>query len=544
MRCVLTPYREYDIYAGQLARTFSLNYDGRNVDDRAAHVAHFTAAFYSDIVAPTPGGHKMVALVRRNVRNVTVLALLCALAVTLAGFSGSPQGSTGTFTAPTDVLATSADGTITVSWTPGSGAASQVIVVVNVLDDTDYCLEVDFTGTANSYQCAGRTEGATYVVLVIALDGQGGYAIGRDAGGRLVTHTVPAMMADAAVLAAEKGVLMALYNGTGGANWTDNTNWLSDASIDVWYGVVTDTSGRVTELNLDDNRLTGRIPLALGNLWSLTNLHLHRNQLSGPIPDTLGNLSNLEVLSLGGNQFTGTIPSSLSRLSNLTEMYIWGSELPGPVPSWLGSLTNLEMINLSDNQLTGPIPSNLGNLSSLTVLRLHRNQLSGPIPDTLGNLTNLKELYLQDNQLTGTIPSQLQNLRNLKHLSLGTNQLTGTIPTWIGDLSELERLSLTSNQLTGTIPAQLGNLANLQRLSLSRNQLTGSIPSSLGNLTEMGQLLLYDNQLSGQIPASLSNLTKLTILRLVGTNQFTGCIPAGLSDVADNDLGDLGLPDC
>ena len=119
-----------------------------------------------------------------------MLALLCALLIALAGFSGSPQGSTGTFTAPTDVMATSSDGTITVSWTPGSGAASQVIVVVNVLDDTDYCLGFDATGSGSSYECEG-VAGATYVVLVIALDGQGGYALGRDAQGNLVTHTVP-----------------------------------------------------------------------------------------------------------------------------------------------------------------------------------------------------------------------------------------------------------------------------------------------------------------------------------------------------------------
>ena len=109
-----------------------------------------------------------------------MLALLCALVIALAGFSGSPQGSTGTFTAPTDVMATSSDGTITVSWTPGSGAASQVMVVVNVLDDTDYCLGFDATGSGSSYECEGVTAGATYVVLVIALDGQGGYAIGRE----------------------------------------------------------------------------------------------------------------------------------------------------------------------------------------------------------------------------------------------------------------------------------------------------------------------------------------------------------------------------
>ena len=98
----------------------------------------------------------------------------------------SQQGSASTFSAPTNVAATSWHGTITVTWAPGEMAASQVIVVVNALDDTDYCLGFDPSGNASSYQCSGRARGATYVVLVIALDGQGGYEIGRNALGRLV----------------------------------------------------------------------------------------------------------------------------------------------------------------------------------------------------------------------------------------------------------------------------------------------------------------------------------------------------------------------
>ena len=127
----------------------------------------------------------MTGLIRRYSQTATVLGLLCALALVLTGFSGSPQTPPGTFSGPTKVAASAADGTITVTWNPGNAAASQVIVVVNVLDDTDYCLEVDFTGTANSYQCAERTEGETYVALVIALDGEGGYELG------MTTQRVP-----------------------------------------------------------------------------------------------------------------------------------------------------------------------------------------------------------------------------------------------------------------------------------------------------------------------------------------------------------------
>ena len=51
---------------------------------------------------------------------------------------------------------------------------------------------------------------------------------------------------------------MEFYNATGGANWTDNTSWLSEMPVGEWYGVTTDATGRVTELVLRENQLTGR----------------------------------------------------------------------------------------------------------------------------------------------------------------------------------------------------------------------------------------------------------------------------------------------
>ena len=50
--------------------------------------------------------------------------------------------------------------------------------------------------------------------------------------------------------------------------------------------------------------------------------------------------------------------------------------------------------------------------------------------------------------------------------------------------------------------------------------------------------------LTGTIPAELGELgDTLTRLRLAG-NGFTGCVPAGLADVEDNDLDQLGLEIC
>ena len=130
----------------------------------------------------------MTAWIKRHVRGTVSFALLGAVVLASTGFSGSPQGGTPSFTAPTNVAATSEGEKITVSWTPGAGAASQVIVAVNVLDDTDYCLGDDATGSASSHDCPDLTIGATYVVLVIALDGAGDYRLGKDDQGNLVTH--------------------------------------------------------------------------------------------------------------------------------------------------------------------------------------------------------------------------------------------------------------------------------------------------------------------------------------------------------------------
>ena len=131
----------------------------------------------------------------------------------------------------------------------------------------------------------------------------------------------------------DRAVLEALYNVTGGPNWTVNTNWLSESPISEWAGVETDAGGRVVRLDLDtyDGDLAGSG---------------HGNNLKGPIPAELGGLSNLVGLGLGGNELRGGIPASLGRL------------------------TNLELVELHFNRLSGAIPAELANLTRVTNLRL------------------------------------------------------------------------------------------------------------------------------------------------------------------------------
>ena len=204
--------------------------------------------------------------------------------------------------------------------------------------------------------------------------------------------------------------LITLYNATDGANWDDKTNWLSEQPLQYWKGVHINEEGRIAELRLGVNNLSGQIPPELGNLSNLERLELYGNQLTGAIPFELGNLSNLERLSIQVNQLTSSIPSQLSHLTELTSLSLEGNQLTGAIPSELGRLNNLQVLLLNDNELTGSIPSELGNPSELVVLRLHNNQLTGTIPPELGSPPNLDQLYLAGNQLTGCLPSILTDV--------------------------------------------------------------------------------------------------------------------------------------
>ncbi|MCP4412469.1 MAG: hypothetical protein GY808_07860, partial [Gammaproteobacteria bacterium] len=290
--------------------------------------------------------------------------------------------------------------------------------------------------------------------------------------------------------------LVALYNSTNGASWTDNTNWLTTASLNTWNGI-TVSQNRVQQINLDSNNLTGSLPVGIGNISDLRYLSLRFNNLSGSIPNEIGQLLNLQVLNLVANEIVGTLPVDI------------------------GNLTDLNYLNIADNNLSGEIPHEIGLLNSLTDLYLSLNNFSGPLPVEIGNLTNLRFLYLGTNNISGLIPIEISYLSNLQRLYLESNQLTGAIPIEIGNLTSLQIMNLYNNNLTGSVPVQFGNIINLQELNLGWNNLSGNIPTQMSNLVNLQQVYLDSNNFVGSIPAGFGSLPSLAIL-LLSNNQFDG----------------------
>ena len=158
------------------------------------------------------------------------------------------------------------------------------------------------------------------------------------------TENAPSADAQGSI-ATDRAALEALYDATDGPNWTNNTNWKTDAPLDQWYGV-TMHQGRVWGVDLRDNALAGSIPSDLGSLTNVRWLILSSNALTGTIPGALGSLGNLESLSLWRNELTGSIPSDLGSLTNVRWLILSSNALTGTIPGALGSLGNLESLSL------------------------------------------------------------------------------------------------------------------------------------------------------------------------------------------------------
>ncbi len=269
----------------------------------------------------------------------------------------------------------------------------------------------------------------------------------------------------------DREALIALYNATGGPDWTIRTNWVSNTPIGTWYGVTADDEGRVVAIRLRENNLSGSIPAYLRHLGELKTMDLGLNRLTGGLPPELGQLLKLAVLSLDGNQLTGRIPAELADMINLKAFHLGDNLVSGGIPPELGRLAKLNVLDLHENDLTGGIPPELGRLTALESVRLDNNRLYGAIPPELGRWTRLTQLILHDNQLSGAIPPELGQLASLVAFELHDNQLTGGVPSELGDLTVMKSLHLRNNRgMAGPLPLSLTGVS-LTGLSLDNTQL-------------------------------------------------------------------------
>ncbi|GLJ14214.1 hypothetical protein SUGI_0228120 [Cryptomeria japonica] len=156
------------------------------------------------------------------------------------------------------------------------------------------------------------------------------------------------------------------------------------------YGITPPELGslnRLQQLWLSNNSLGGPI-CSLMDCTALKIFDLHGSKVEGTIPEDIGyKLSKLESIDFASNRLTGSIPMSLGNCSTFyylqttttrigdaewsASAYAW---FEGSIPEDIGlKLTNLKRFLVDVNQFSGGIPKSLGNCSQLSFLHLSSN---------------------------------------------------------------------------------------------------------------------------------------------------------------------------
>ena len=249
----------------------------------------------------------------------------------------------------------------------------------------------------------------------------------------------------------DRDALVALYRATNGEAWTNNSDWLSSRPLDWWHGVSVNSSGRVTELHLLANQLSGSIPPELANLDSLRVLVLGKNrELTGPLPPELiqTELGQLDMSSTDlcipstsafmqwrsgillkeGTLYCGS--NALTALYKATDGAAWVNDenwlTDLPLYEWYGVSVDadgrVQALDLSDNNMSGSLPAALGNLDRLASLDFSFNEgLAGWLLPAHTVLVDLERLILEGTRVCGPLIPVVQ-------VNGSTGYRTGPLP--------------------------------------------------------------------------------------------------------------------
>ena len=536
---------------------------------------------------PSSGSARTLCRSRRPIRGrVGIASALVAVGILEACSDDVPTGPDSGDLVATASMGINADGT-------------QVVI-------EPHWLTLDTIGVTGSFSAtvidaAGDTVDAPEVTwasadTAIATVDMAGVVTSVALGKTKVTATYDSATVEATVEVAlrltDREILEILYEATGGDGWKDNTNWLSDADLDDWYGVSA-YRGRVSTIWLADNNLVGVIPPEIGSLDELFTLGLRENRLSG------------------------TIPAELSKFKRLRDLFLSRTELHGRVPPELGHTGGLEYLSLNETRLSGPLPLTFANLALarfyfdrdgpcvpaeleewLTTIRdpVGEYQLCTDeiviAPDSLyfeappfGDTMRLTAAFV--NAEGDTVPdaaiawtsadtdvATVDSTGLVTSVDYGTTQVTAIADSLTASVEVAVVFALSDRQVLDTLyrvmsgenwtdttnwlsdeplsewyGVETNEAGKVVGLSLGGNNLTGSIPAVIGELGDLFTLDLSQNALAGKVPNQLRELQQLRDL-LLNDNALEGELPwdvghmAGLRylHIGSNSLGGVIPP--
>lgn len=267
----------------------------------------------------------------------------------------------------------------------------------------------------------------------------------------------------------DRDILVALYEATGGENWVNKTNWCTDRPLNEWYGIEATSDGKVTDIDLRNNGLTGAMDLK--GLLALEGFVCEKNQVTSI---DLSGCYNLRNVSCYNNPNLTSVD-----VSNCLLLYeVWCNDNESLTQLNVSGCISMEYINCYNNQITSLDVSDLKNLRGLICAQ---NQIQAL---NLSGLSNLKSVNLNDNRLTTL---NVSGLKNLISIACDNNALYSLN---VSQCSTLEQIFCENNQITSL---DLSGLISLQKIRCTNNKID---VLDIFDATNISQLYCKENQIT------------------------------------------------
>lgn len=267
----------------------------------------------------------------------------------------------------------------------------------------------------------------------------------------------------------DRDILVALYEATGGENWVNKTKWCTDRPLNEWYGIEATADGKVTDIDLRNNGLTGAMDLK--GLLALEGFVCDKNQVTSI---DLSGCYNLRNVNCHNNPNLTSVD-----VSNCLLLYeVWCNDNESLTQLNVSGCISMEYINCYNNQITSLDVSDLKNLRGLICAK---NQIQAL---NLSGLSNLKSVSLNDNRLTTL---NVSGLKNLTSISCDNNALYSLN---VSQCSTLEQIFCENNQITSL---DLSGLISLQKIRCTNNKID---VLDIFDATNISQLYCKENQIT------------------------------------------------
>lgn len=133
--------------------------------------------------------------------------------------------------------------------------------------------------------------------------------------------------------------------------WTHG--WLVFAEECQWYGVYCNQTDLGTDIGVQN---------------AVTEIQLSNNNLHGKIPPDLGLLTAVKDVSLCCQSLSGSLPSSIGLWTDLVSFNVSDNSLSGTIPTSIGNWIGIETVDFEHNNFAGSVlPSSLCAVNSTVV---------------------------------------------------------------------------------------------------------------------------------------------------------------------------------